>query len=152
MNVQDILDNLLWEAIDLAIIEANATPLEVGTRVGQLDIDKFGAEPAILMKITEDGLIVERDGDGQEIIWPVTNTVSVERVNVLYNELMEEASKHLRVLQMLSDFVDCGSDDEIGGAKIPTPGCTCPHCETFSAEEHAEAAKLQAERNAVTAE
>lgn len=163
MNAQDVLDNMLLQAISQVMNETETNPIQVGAHVGQLDLDKYGPEPAILTEITEDGFIVERAG--QKTIWPVEGTINVDRVNVVYEEMLQYALEQMRGISMIADLLgtDFGADlndsedeladDEIGGANFPnfpTPGCDCPHCQTFTPEEHAEAAKIQAERNAAT--
>ena len=124
MNAQDVLDNLLLQAISQVMTETETNPLTVGTRVGQLDLDTYGVEPAMLVEVTVDGYIVQREGQ-EKTLWPVKGTVNVDRVNVVYAEMMDKVSARLRIVKMLGDLLGGGAGSEDIG---PTPGCDCPVC------------------------
>lgn len=66
-------------------------------------------------------MLVQRDGQ-ETTLWPVKGTVNVDRVNVVYGEMIEQAAAKLRIIKMLGDLL---GGDSIDG---PTPGCDCPVC------------------------
>lgn len=153
-SAEQILDDILMNAIGQAMIEANETPLAAGTRIGQIEVEKYGPEAATLIELQGESMLVELP-DGTKTTWPTQGTVSTDRVEALYNEGIQKTVERLKLFKALGELFNGPSeeigDDEIGGANIPTPGCDCPHCATFSAEEHEAAAKLKAEREATAA-
>lgn len=152
----DLLQACHEDAIAVAMQEADTTPLEPGTIVGHVDVERFGNAPAKLESIIGDVATVVTE-DGEVLVWEKNGTVSVDRVDDLMNEYMMATVREIQLIRTIEQLTrNAANIDEndplrnliqelenmqgIGGPGLPTPGCDCPHCATFTPEQHAEAA------------
>lgn len=169
LSYEDVMGSCIAEAVNIALEEARATMLVPGAHVGHVDLEKYGPNWATLLSITETECSVEFK-DGSTSTWPREGTVDVDRVDDLTKDNIKAAIRDTLLLrkleavmseqmndgvdimngpdlefdpfQMMQEMVD--KDGGIGGPGLPTPGCDCPHCSTFTPEEH-EQARLKAE-------
>ena len=142
------------DAVNICLKEADETPLEVGIRVGHTDLQKYGITPGILQTINENESTVEVE-DGDIVTWETKGMVSIKRFNEVIEEGMAKATAAMR--EMIKGVKAEGDSDPIsailrslnlnggiGGPDLPTPGCECEHCASFSPEKHEEARALAA--------
>lgn len=150
MNIENILANLLMKAIDQTLQETKTNPVKVGDRVGNINIEQYGVEAGIVVAIEGDSMSIQYE-NGSTGTFPIEGTVDTALVAKNYDKLFSDMEAKIRLLALLLGDgpvpqMDGQGDPEIG-VDLPTPGCDCPHCATFSAEQHAEAAALEAKQN-----
>jgi hypothetical protein len=152
------------DAIGTALAEAKTTPLVAGTRVGHVNLEKYGQTLGTLLTINETESTVEVEGETKT--WETDGMVSIARFNELVDDGMEKAMEGLKSILSASQRNNTnpeGNDSEstspldtilemlmgtkVGGPDLPTPGCDCPHCAAFPPEKHEEARRLAEEQN-----
>jgi hypothetical protein len=161
LSFDSIMATCIIDAVDAALQEAETTPLTPGIRVGHVDLEKYGTRSGVLVTINETEATVEMT-DGEVVTWETKGMVDVGRVETLRMENIKAVIRRLMMLRSLENSIMGGEDapppiteeeiekmiatfesgaDGIGGPDLPTPGCDCDHCKTFSAEQHEEARK-----------
>ena len=134
----------MTDAIATALKEAADTPLVPGTLIGHTNFDKYGRDTATLVSIDGNTATVTMTQSGDSVTMETEGLVSIERFQELTEQYMMETVQQLQTVRKLEQalFGDSNgaSDIDFGGPDMPTPGCDCEHCATFTPEQHAEAA------------
>lgn len=167
LSYEDVMENCIAEAVAVALDESRTMPLVPGTKVGHIDMQTYGTHWGTLVTINETSSTVEMK-DGNIVTWTTDGMVAIERVDELTKNNLKSAINDLLELRRLENAMGVTEDvlngpdldspgdipfliqemldneGGIGGPDLPTPGCDCPHCATFSPEKHEEA-RLKAE-------
>jgi hypothetical protein len=148
LSYENLMASCIMAAVDIALQEAKTTPLTPGAHVGHVDLEKYGPRWGILQTITPTEATVEMK-DGEIMTWETEGMVDIERVDSLIKENQEKVMKEIMLLNSLDENNNGVALESnpmmIGGADLPTPGCDCDHCATFTPEQH-EQARLVAEQ------
>lgn len=138
MMYQELVGQATDDAITKALAEAVATPLAAGVTVRHSQ-DRFQTEATLVSIDAGNATVIV---NGERAVWPYEGILDADRTTELVSLEVKA------ITEKTSSLMSGLTGDNEPAQELPTPGCDCPFCATFTPEQHAEALRLEAEGNA----
>ena len=123
------------EAVLTALVEAKATPIEIGVHVGHTDFATHGIKSGILQGYEGDQALVKSKNTDEEWTWPTEGMVSTQRVYDLAEQYLTRMETLMSIVE-LGEMIGVPPEETLSQILGPAnPDCQCDYCSKRKAAE-----------------